>query len=138
MLKTMNVHAAKFNRREFCVLAGSVVASVAAGCQGVSGWGFPNDGRLSARPRTDVKTSATGQIMLGLNSDRDAVLQIPKSTGSSLLPLLVMLHGATQSSQTMFRYLGSTPEEAGVAVLAPNSRGTTWDEIGRASCRERV
>jgi phospholipase/carboxylesterase len=29
----------------------------------------------------------------------------------------------------MFRYLGSTPEEAGVAVLAPNSRDITWDAI---------
>jgi predicted esterase len=40
-----------------------------------------------------------------------------------------MLHGATQSAEAMFRYLGSTHEEAGVAVLAPNSRGTTWDAI---------
>ena len=119
------------SRREFCVLTGSAVASVAlgAGCSGVSGLGFANDGRLSARPRTDVKTSATGQIMLGLDSERDAVLQIPKNAASSPLPLLVMLHGATQSAEDMFWYLGSTHEEAGVAVLAPNSRSTTWDAI---------
>src|SRR5215510_2071743 len=127
----MNLHRTKFNRREFCVLTGGVVASVAleSGCRGVSGFGFPNDGRLSARPRTDVKTSATGQIMLGLDSKRDAVLYIPKNAASSPLPLLVMLHGATQSAEDMFWYLGSTHEEAGVAVLAPNSRGTTWDAI---------
>jgi predicted esterase len=113
-------------RREFCVLAGGAIASTAIGCGGV---GFPNDGRLSARPRTDVKTSATGQIMLGVSSERDAVLQIPKNAPSSPLPLLVMLHGATQSAEDMFWYLGSTHEEAGVAVLAPNSRGTTWDAI---------
>jgi predicted esterase len=41
-----------------------------------------------------------------------------------------MLHGATQSAEDMFRYLGSAPEEARVAVLAPNSRDTTWDAIG--------
>jgi predicted esterase len=41
-----------------------------------------------------------------------------------------MLHGATQSAEDMFWYLGSTHEEAGVAVLAPNSRDTTWDAIG--------
>lgn len=29
----------------------------------------------------------------------------------------------------MFWYLGSTHEETGVAVLAPNSRDTTWDAI---------
>jgi phospholipase/carboxylesterase len=111
------------NRREFCVLAGGVVASACGDM------GFPNDGRLKARPRKDVKTSATGQIMLGLDRERDAVLQIPRSASSSPLPLLVMLHGATQSAEAMFRYLGSTHEEAGVAVLAPNSRGTTWDAI---------
>jgi len=121
----------KLGRREFCALSGIAVASIAleSGCSGVSGLGFPNDGRLSARPRTDVKTAVTGEVKLGLNRERDAVLQIPKSAGQSPLPLLVMLHGATQSAETMFRYLGSTPEEAGVVVLAPNSRGTTWDAI---------
>jgi len=127
----MNAHGAKFNRREFCVLSGSaaVALTLEAGCNGVNGFGFPNDGRLSARPRTDVKTSATGKIMLGVDSRRDAVLQIPKSAGSSALPLLVMMHGATQSSETMFNYFGSTPEEAGLVVLAPNSRATTWDAL---------
>ena len=127
----MNVPGAKFNRREFCVLSGSAMASVAleAGCNGVSGFGFPNDGRLSARPRSDVKTSASGRIMLGVDSRRDAVLQIPKSASASPLPLLVLMHGATQSSETMFNYLGETQEEAGVVVLAPNSRDTTWDAI---------
>ena len=68
--------------------------------------------------------------MLGLESERDAVLVLPKTASSSPLPLLVMLHGATQSAEDMFWYLGSTHEEAGVAVLAPNSRDTTWDAIG--------
>lgn len=119
-----------FNRREFCMLAGGAATSIAleTGCSGMNGLGFPNDGRLSARPRDGVKTSVTGRIMLGLE-DRDAVLLIPKSAPPSPLPLLVMLHGATQSGETMLRYLGATPEEAGVAVLAPNSRSITWDAI---------
>ena len=121
----------KLPRREFCALSGIAIASIAVetACSGVSGLGFPNDGRLTVRPRTDVKTAVTGQVKLGINSERDAVLQVPKSAGQSPLPLLVMLHGATQSAQTMFWYLGSTPEDAGVAVLAPNSRDTTWDAI---------
>jgi predicted esterase len=66
--------------------------------------------------------------MLGLDQgDRDAILQLPKSSGP--LPLLVMLHGAGQNAEDMFWYLGSAHEEAGVAVLAPNSRGRTWDAI---------
>jgi predicted esterase len=64
-----------------------------------------------------------------LDHERDAILQLPKTAGQSSLPLLVMLHGATQSAEDMFWYLGSAHEEAGVAVLAPNSRDTTWDAI---------
>ena len=68
--------------------------------------------------------------MLGLDQDRDAILQLPSSVGQSPLPLFVMLHGATQSADDMFGYLGSTYEDAGVAVLAPHSRDTTWDVMG--------
>jgi phospholipase/carboxylesterase len=68
--------------------------------------------------------------MLGLDSQRDAILYIPKSAGQSPLPLFVMLHGATQSAEQMFWYLGNVPDEVGVAVLAPNSRDTSWDAIG--------
>lgn len=127
----MSVRRTNFTRREFCVVAGSAMASLAVGssCRSV----IASDGRLTARPREGVKTSVTGQIMLGLSADRDAVLQIPKTAGQSPLPLLVMLHGATQSAEDMFWYLGSTHEEAGVAVLAPNSRDTTWDAIGWGS-----
>ena len=61
---------------------------------------------------------------------RDAILQLPQSASHSPVPLFVMLHGATQTADDMFGYLGSTHLEAGVAVLAPNSRGGTWDAIG--------
>ena len=67
--------------------------------------------------------------MLGLDQERDAILQLPRDASKSPLPLFVMLHGATQSADDMFGCLGSTYEEAGVAVLAPNSRDTTWDVI---------
>lgn len=68
--------------------------------------------------------------MLGLHSERDAILQLPANASQSPLPLLVMLHGATQSAEDMFWYLGTAHDEAGVAVLAPNSRDTSWDAIG--------
>jgi len=122
----MRLTPTKFTRREFCAIAALALGS---GCRRMLA-GMPNDGRLTARPRSGVTTSRTGQIMLGIDSYRDAVLQIPASAGQSPLPLLVMLHGATQSAEDMFWYLGSTHEEAGVAVLAPNSRDTTWDAIG--------
>ena len=116
----------RVTRREFCISAAASLA-VASACRFSSGAGTA---RLKARPRDGVKTSASGQVSLGLDQERDAILQIPKSGTESPLPLLVMLHGATQSAEDMFWYLGSTPEEAVVAVLAPNSRDTTWDAIG--------
>jgi len=96
----------------------------------MAGSAFARDGRLTARPREGVKTTASGQVMLALHSERDTILQLPKNAAQSPLPLLVMLHGATQSAEDMFWYLGTAHEEAGVAVLAPNSRGTSWDAIG--------
>lgn len=91
---------------------------------------FARDGRLTARPREGVRTTATGRVMLGLHAERDAILQLPANATQSSLPLLVMLHGATQSAEDMFWYLGTAHEEAGVAVLAPNSRDKSWDAIG--------
>jgi hypothetical protein len=40
----MKVRGTNFNRREFCLLSGTVAASVVleASCNGVSGFGFPN------------------------------------------------------------------------------------------------
>ncbi len=125
------------NRRIFTAITGSAVASLALnGCRRT--WaGIPNDGRLSARPNASGKPSGKPsplgmaqvgrQITLGLDRDRDAILQLPKSSNGAPLPLLVFLHGATQSAEDMFWYLDSAPDEAGVAILAPNARDTTWD-----------
>jgi phospholipase/carboxylesterase len=128
-----------FTRRNFCLLAGGAMTSIVfgSGCSRILS-SMPNDGRLSARPHTGVKTSGAGRIMLGVDRYRDAILQIPKNAGSSPLPLFIMLHGATQSAEDMFWYLGSAHEEAGIAVLAPNSRDTTWDAIGGGPFAEDV
>jgi phospholipase/carboxylesterase len=124
------------HRREFNTLTGITIASLALGsaCRRFGGAVMPSDGRLNARPRAGVKTSATGQIKW----ERDAVLQIPNNAGDKPLPLLVMLHGATQRADDMFWYLGSAHEEAGVAVLAPNSAETTWDAIGNHAFGEDI
>ena len=93
---------------------------------------------MTARPRNGVKTTGIGRIMLGLDNERDAILQIPNNAGQFPLPLLVMLHGATQNAEQMFWYLGTSNEEAGIAVLAPNSRNTTWDAISSGEFGEDV
>jgi poly(3-hydroxybutyrate) depolymerase len=93
-------------------------------CRRVSSQFEPVDGRLTARTRSSVKTTAMGRIDLAIG-DRGAILQVPAKTGDSTVPLLVFLHGAGQSAAEMMEYLGSVPEEAGVAVLAPNSSDFT-------------
>src|ERR1044072_7734960 len=128
------------NRRNFCAITGAAVASMTlnAACRGA--WaGLPNNGRLTARPPAPDKPLASQsplgvvqvgrQISLGLDRDRDAILQIPKSAGNAPLPLLVFLHGATQSAEDMFWYLDSAPDETGLAILAPDARYTCWDAI---------
>src|SRR5215468_4224398 len=107
----------KLTRREFCKISGGLAASFALGnaCR-------LSEGRLKARPHEGNKTTAIGRIMLGLDRKRDAILQVPKTASTTALPMLVMLHGATQSAEDMFWYLGSAHEEAGVVVLAPKDR----------------
>jgi predicted esterase len=87
------------------------------------------DGRLSARTLATAKTAVSGKITLNAGTNRDAILTVPTKAKDSAVPLLVFLHGAGQSAVRMLDYLGSAPEESGVAVLAVNSIDYTWDAI---------
>jgi len=131
----------KMTRRHFGALAGSAFGSVAFGgacrwSESLAGHRFSgagsseaNDGRLAARPQAHITTSAERRSALGLDRRRDAILQLPAKTASTPLPLLVLLHGASGSGEGVLRRLGSAADEAGVAVLAPDSRDSTWDAI---------
>src|SRR6185295_14639800 len=133
--------ATEMNRRYFCAMTGAAAASLtlAAGCR--RGWGaLPSDGRIKARAKGGTPSAPGGpsplgsstvgrQTYLGLDRDRDAILQLPKSSTGGPLPLLVFLHGATQTAEDMFWYLDSAPDDTGVVILAPNARETTWDAL---------
>lgn len=117
-------------RRHFGALAGGALASFAFGaCHRGKEPQQADDGRLAARPRDNVQTSAKGARALGLDHERDAILQLPANVTSARLPLLVLFHGAGGSAEGVLGRLGSAPDEAGVAVLAPDSRGSSWDAI---------
>lgn len=118
-------------RRHFASLAGCAVASLALGgaCRRQTEPQPADDGRLTARPRTGVSTSAEKERTLGLDPERDAILRLPTNPSKAPLPLLVLLHGAGGSAEGVLGRLGSAPDEAGVAVLAPYSRGSSWDAI---------
>jgi phospholipase/carboxylesterase len=118
-------------RRRFGLIAGGALASVAFGgaCRQATGTREANDGRLAARPLTGV--SAPGKIdrFLGLDSSRDAILQLPSKITGATLPLAVMLHGAGQSAEWMLERVSSAADDAGVAALAPYSRDYSWDAV---------
>jgi phospholipase/carboxylesterase len=120
------------SRRSFCAIASGAAVSLAmsTGCSRRDGANASSAGTLTARPHESRKSNVSGRTTLGLDSTRDAILLTPKAEPNGNFPLLVFLHGAGQSAEEMFEYLGTAPEEAGVAVLAPNSRDSTWDAIG--------
>lgn len=118
-------------RREFGRTVGGAVAAFVAGGACARGNARPEgrDGRLTARPRAGVVTTAKGEIRLGLDAKRDAILHMPPAPGHGPLPLLVLFHGAGTSGEVQLRRMGSTPDDAGVVVLAPDSRGASWDAV---------
>jgi predicted esterase len=119
------------NRRHFGKTLGGAIASFALGGACADGNASPEsrDGRITARPRTGVVTSAKGESRLGLDPKRDAILHLPPALAAGPLPLLVLFHGAASSGEIQLRRFGSTPDDAGVAMLAIDSRGATWDAI---------
>ena len=118
-------------RRRFGALSCGALASLAlgAGCRRVGDTALAADGRLTARPIANVRTSLTGKTRLGLDPSRDASLQIPSTASTTPLALLVLLHGAGGSGEDILDWLGPAAEKAGLAVLAPDSRDSSWDAV---------
>lgn len=89
------------------------------------------DARLDARPAGAPSTPAvSGEHALGLGSARDGLLYVPRGYDSSRpAPLAVLLHGAGRDAGRM-RPTFSLADELGLVIVAPDSRGSTWDAIG--------
>lgn len=142
------------DRRAVRVLAGLAFAAVAFhACTVATDFSPGNDGRLTARPASvpatatrsaaadkpnidpPVPEARSGEFAPGttrplkLERSRDAVLQVPAKPTGQPLALLVMLHGAGGSGEGVLRRVAAAAEDAGVAVLAPDSRDATWDGI---------
>ena len=106
---------------------GAALAPALLGC-GVAR-GARQEARLGARPGPPTREPTHGRSALGLGSGRDGLLYVPRSyAGEAALPLLVALHGAGGSAGNWASY----PERAealGFVLLAPDSRGRTWDAV---------
>ncbi len=111
-------------RREFLACAALFTASRSPEC-GRSG----DEGRLTARPGPTSASVEPGRHPLGLGANRDGLLYVPPGYAAAApAPLVVMLHGAGGRGR-ISETLQALADEFKVAVLAPDSRGTTWDIV---------
>jgi predicted esterase len=87
-------------------------------------------GRLSVRPASPTDSGPTGLLPLGLGGERDGLLYVPESYQADRpASLVLMLHGAGGSAQNGLRPLMPLANEAGLLLLAVDSRQKSWDVI---------
>jgi phospholipase/carboxylesterase len=91
----------------------------------------PADGRLTARPvSATTDPLPPGLHTLSVAGHRATVLLIPSSLRPAQpAPLVLMLHGATESSAQSVDALREAADRTGTIILAPSSAAVTWDAI---------
>jgi phospholipase/carboxylesterase len=118
-------------RRPTVVLTGVVLVGIAASAfvlRRAPAEPTP-EGTLSFTPHAPSQTVAIGLAPLGFGAERDGFLFVPHGNDASHpAPLLILLHGATQRAR-LFERITPVADSAGVVILAPDSRGYTWDAV---------
>lgn len=90
----------------------------------------PDDGRITARPGVPTAPAEPGLHRLGLGVERDALLYVPLGLSADApAPLLLMLHGAGGTGGGALEVARALADEMGMVLVAPDSRGRTWDII---------
>jgi phospholipase/carboxylesterase len=92
--------------------------------------GQRGDARLEARPGQPSDGVSPGLHRLGLDDERDALLYVPASYRPGRpAPFVLSLHGAGGNERSGLYPLHDLADEAGLILLAPASRGRTWDVL---------
>ena len=86
---------------------------------------------LRARPAAGVTAaSPVGLRPLGQGAPHDGYLYVPAAyRAEHPAPLVVLLHGAGEDARDGLALLRGQADGAGLILLAPGSRGPTWDAI---------
>jgi phospholipase/carboxylesterase len=89
-----------------------------------------SEGRLTARPKRVEAAHPSGLRQLKLGGERDGVIYVPAGVGARRpAPLMLVLHGAGGSARHSIPLLQNFADKSGLILLAPDSRGQTWDVI---------
>ena len=82
-------------------------------------------------PASDGRQPIRGRRQrLGLGGRRDGLLYVPTGYDSDAPPpLMLLLHGAGADAADLLGVFQPAAEERGLVVLAPDSRGVTWDAL---------
>lgn len=121
------MNALPMTRRQALGIGAAAIATLACGADHASGGDAQvQEGRLSQRPRPPRERLPPGRHALELDRRRDGIIVVPDADAER--PLLVMLHGAGGRAAGVANVFGPA-ESLGVVVVAPDSRGTTWDVI---------
>jgi predicted esterase len=111
-------HDRSIDRRTFLALTGALALPQARG-----------DGHLNVPFDQAPVATRPGEYPLGIGADRDGILIVPPTyRHGTPAPLAVMLHGAGGRGRRVAT-LFSVASDLGIVILAPESRGPTWDAI---------
>ena len=92
----------------------------------------PTAGVLAARPTAapSAPPPAPGTQPLGLGVAGEPLLHVPPEPAAGrAAPLVVTLHGAGGDAEAGLAPLRALADERGLLLLAPSSRGATWDAV---------
>ena len=121
-------------RRGLLVAGAGLLAACSAPRGSDQDGGGPGDGGvLTARPgvpRSPGDLATAGTHPLGVAAVRDVLLHVPRTLlPGAAAPLVVSLHGAGGDAEAGLALFRPLAEERGLLVMAPASRGSTWDAV---------